>query len=80
VFGGGAEDSFDVLVPSLPGFGFSSRMTMTDRAVADLWAKLMIESFGYKKFMAAGGDLGSGVTRFQLYLQYIYQYRCSYIQ
>ena len=63
-FGGNAEDSFDVIIPSLPGFGFSSRMTMSDRAVADLWAKLMIESLGYKKFTAAGGDLGSGVTKF----------------
>lgn len=63
-FGGKAEDSFDVVIPSLPGFGFSSRMAMSDRAVADLWAKLMIESLGYKKFMAAGGDLGSGVTKF----------------
>jgi pimeloyl-ACP methyl ester carboxylesterase len=41
-FGGEAEDSFDVIIPSLPGFGFSSRMAMTDRAVADLWAKLMM--------------------------------------
>jgi pimeloyl-ACP methyl ester carboxylesterase len=63
-FGGEAEDSFDVIIPSLPGFGFSDRMTMTDRAVADLWAKLMVESLGYKKFTAAGGDLGSGVTKF----------------
>jgi len=69
MFGGEAKDSFDVIIPSLPGFGFSSRMTMTDRAVADLWAKLMIESLGYKKkFMAVGGDLGRGVTKFQLYL------------
>jgi pimeloyl-ACP methyl ester carboxylesterase len=63
-FGGEEEDSFDVIIPSLPGFGFSSRMTMADRAVADLWAKLMVEFLGYKKFMAAGGDLGSGVTKF----------------
>jgi pimeloyl-ACP methyl ester carboxylesterase len=63
-FGGEAEDSFDVIIPSLPGFGFSSPMTMTDKAVADLWANLMVEFLGYKKFMAAGGDLGSGVTKF----------------
>jgi pimeloyl-ACP methyl ester carboxylesterase len=63
-FGGEVEDSFDVIIPSLPGFGFSSPMTMTDRAVADLWANLMVEFLGYKKFMAAGGDLGSGVTKF----------------
>ena len=63
-FGGEAEDSFDVIIPSLPGFGFSSPTPMTDRAVAGLWAKLMVDFLGYKKFMAAGGDLGSGVTKF----------------
>jgi pimeloyl-ACP methyl ester carboxylesterase len=62
-FGGKAEDSFDVIVPSLPGFGFSDRKAMTDGAIAELWAKLMIEILGYKKFTAAGGDLGSGVTK-----------------
>jgi pimeloyl-ACP methyl ester carboxylesterase len=63
-FGGKAEDSFDVIIPSIPGFGFSDRKTMTDGTVAELWAKLMTELLGYKKFTAAGGDLGSGVTKF----------------
>ena len=62
-FGGKAEDSFDVIIPSIPGFGFSDRKTMTDGTVAELWAKLMTELLGYKKFTAAGGDLGSGVTK-----------------
>ena len=62
-FGGKAEDSFDVIIPSLPGFGFSDRKAMTDGAVAELWAKLMTRVLGYKKFTAAGGDLGSGVTK-----------------
>lgn len=61
-YGGRAEDAFDVIVPSLPGFGFSERKTMTSSAVADLWAKLMTEVLGYSTFVAAGGDLGSPVT------------------
>ncbi|PWU80556.1 MAG: multidrug MFS transporter [Candidatus Nitrosopolaris wilkensis] len=62
-FGGKAEDSFDVIVPSIPGFGFSDRKAMTDGAVAGLWAKLMTQVLGYDNFTAAGGDLGTGVTK-----------------
>jgi pimeloyl-ACP methyl ester carboxylesterase len=62
-FGGKAEDSFDVVIPSLPGFGFSDRKAMTDTTIAELWAKLMTKLLGYKRFTAAGGDLGSGVTK-----------------
>jgi pimeloyl-ACP methyl ester carboxylesterase len=61
-FGGDANLSFDVVVPSIPGFGFSDRKSMTEGAVADLWAKLMIDGLGYDRFVAAGGDIGSGVT------------------
>ncbi|MBA2284839.1 MAG: epoxide hydrolase [Ktedonobacteraceae bacterium] len=64
--GGDAADSFDVIVPSLPGFGFSDRpsargMTMTK--TAELWARLMTEALGYSRFAAAGGDIGAGVTQ-----------------
>jgi pimeloyl-ACP methyl ester carboxylesterase len=59
--GGKAEDAFDVVVPSIPGFGFSERKAMASSAVADLWARLMTE-LGYERFAAAGGDVGSGVT------------------
>ncbi|TXK74522.1 epoxide hydrolase family protein [Paenibacillus sp. N3.4] len=64
--GGDPEDAFDVIVPSLPGFGFSSR---PDRGVnnfhaSEMWAKLMTQELGYNKFAAAGGDMGSGVTRY----------------
>jgi pimeloyl-ACP methyl ester carboxylesterase len=62
-YGGKAEDSFDVIVPSIPGFGFSQRRSMTSSAVADLWAKLMTDVLGYERFAAAGGDIGSGVTK-----------------
>ena len=61
--GGKAEDSFDVIVPSIPGFGFSERRAMPSGAVADLWAKLMTDILGYERFGAAGGDIGSNVTK-----------------
>jgi pimeloyl-ACP methyl ester carboxylesterase len=65
--GGDAADSFDVIVPSIPGFGFSSRPKhsgVNNYRVSELWAKLMTEKLGYSKFAAAGGDVGSGVTRY----------------
>jgi pimeloyl-ACP methyl ester carboxylesterase len=62
-YGGKAEDSFDVVVPSLPGFGFSDRKAMSCNAVADLWAKLMTQTLGYERFSAGGGDGGSIVTK-----------------
>jgi microsomal epoxide hydrolase len=68
-FGGEMEDAFDVVVPSMPGFGFSEHKAMTASAVADLWFKLMTEVLGYEKFAAAGGDLGTEVTR-ELALKY----------
>jgi pimeloyl-ACP methyl ester carboxylesterase len=68
-YGGNAADSFDVIVPSIPGFGFSDRKAMTSSAVADLWAKLMTDVLGYKRFTAAGGDWGSNITK-ALALQY----------
>jgi pimeloyl-ACP methyl ester carboxylesterase len=63
-FGGQAEDSFDVVVPDLPGFGFSGKPTKpgTIFHVNDLWARLMNETLGYKRFGAHGGDWGSTVT------------------
>ena len=62
-----AEDSFDVIVPSIPGFGFSSlseHRALNNHLVSILWAKLMTEELGYKKFVAGGGDMGSGITRY----------------
>src|SRR6185437_12659227 len=64
--GGDPADAFDVIVPSLPGYGFSDRPRepgITSRRIAELWAKLMTETLEYPRFAAAGGDLGSGVTR-----------------
>lgn len=63
-FGGDPKDSFDVIVPSLPGYGFSTPLRTTGInfwRTADLWVQLM-EQIGYKKFYAEGGDWGSLVT------------------
>ncbi|MDP1513049.1 epoxide hydrolase [Paenibacillus ottowii] len=65
--GGDPEDAFDVIIPSLPGFGFSGRPIhegVNNFYVSEMWAKLMTEILGYQKFAAAGGDIGSGVTRY----------------
>lgn len=56
--------SFDVIVPSLPGFGFSPPAIgpgMNTRVVAGLWHELMV-GLGYPRYFAQGGDIGSGVT------------------
>src|SRR5258708_4941624 len=66
-YGGDPSDSFDVIVPSIQGFGFSDRPKvrggMTTSHTAELVAKLMTEGLGYQRFAAAGGDFGSQVTR-----------------
>jgi pimeloyl-ACP methyl ester carboxylesterase len=66
-YGGDPNDAFDVIVPSIPGFGFSGKPTVggvNNSTVSELWAKLMTEELGYETFAAAGGDMGSGVTRY----------------
>ena len=60
--GGDERDSFDVIAPSLPGYGFSdkpSKPGMSVNAVADLFARLMTEALGYDSFVAQGGDWGA---------------------
>jgi pimeloyl-ACP methyl ester carboxylesterase len=62
--GGDASDSFDVIVPSLPGYGYSDRPTQTGMKtwhIANIWAALMRE-LGYERFAAQGGDLGASVS------------------
>jgi pimeloyl-ACP methyl ester carboxylesterase len=61
---GRAEDAFDVIVPSLPGYGFSDRPRergMDPSKIAALWVRLMDE-LGYQRFAAQGGDWGSAVS------------------
>jgi pimeloyl-ACP methyl ester carboxylesterase len=65
-FGGDAADGFDVIVPSLPGFGFSSKphAPVGPRHTARVWRQLMTGILGYRRFFAQGGDLGSMVTAY----------------
>jgi pimeloyl-ACP methyl ester carboxylesterase len=62
--GGRAEDAFDVVIPSMPGYGFSGKPTDTgwgtDR-IARTWAELM-RRLGYTRYVAQGGDWGSPVS------------------
>jgi pimeloyl-ACP methyl ester carboxylesterase len=63
-YGGKAEDSFDVVIPSLPGYGFSGKPAATgwDPArIARAWTVLM-RRLGYKRFVPQGGDWGNAVT------------------
>lgn len=58
-------DAFTVVVPSLPGYGFSGpppATGVTGREVARLWHQLMTVGLGYDRFVAHGSDLGAGVT------------------
>jgi pimeloyl-ACP methyl ester carboxylesterase len=59
-----AAQAFDVVVPSLPGFGFSAqRPQRTDPwSTPELWHRLMTDVLGYARYGAHGGDLGAGVT------------------
>jgi pimeloyl-ACP methyl ester carboxylesterase len=62
--GGTAEDAFDVVIPSLPGYGFSGKPTATGWdpiRIARAWIVLM-KRLGYTKFVAQGGDWGNAVT------------------
>lgn len=57
-------DSFDVVVPSMPGYGFSDRPAvrgMNTFRIAELWAGLMNE-LGYRRFAVQGGDIGASVS------------------
>lgn len=63
-YGGKAEDAFDVIAPSLPGFGFSGKPTSSGWGVmriAQAWVELM-KRLGYDRYVAQGGDWGSAVT------------------
>jgi pimeloyl-ACP methyl ester carboxylesterase len=62
--GGSAADAFDVVLPSLPGYGFSDQPSTTGWAparTAAAWAELM-SRLGYTRYVAQGGDVGSSVT------------------
>ena len=63
-FGGKEEDAFDVVVPSLPGFGFSGRSSrpIGPRKMASKFNSLMKDILGYKTYLAQGGDFGGAIT------------------
>lgn len=65
-FGGDPDEAFEVIVPSLPGFGFSAplmeRPDMNFWKIAELWHTLMTDVLGYAKYAAAGCDVGALVT------------------
>jgi microsomal epoxide hydrolase len=56
---------FDLVIPSIPGYGFSPRppRPIGQRQVARLWRALMVDVLGYRRFGAQGGDFGAGITR-----------------
>jgi Epoxide hydrolase N terminus len=61
-FGGIAADGIDVVVPALPGFGFSGRPAapIGPRKIAGIWDHLLRQVLGYDRYIAQGGDWGSG--------------------
>ena len=63
-YGGSADDAFDLVLPSLPGYGFSgepAEVGWDTVRIAGAWAKLM-DRLGYTRYVAQGGDLGAAVT------------------
>ena len=68
-FGGKEEDSFDVVVPSLPGYGFSGRPSrpIGPRIMSSIFNSLMIKTLGYKKYIAQGGDFGGTISTWLAY-------------
>jgi pimeloyl-ACP methyl ester carboxylesterase len=63
--GSPGRKAFSVVVPSLPGFGFSGASPdegSSHEQVAEAWHRLMVDVFGYERYFAHGSDLGAGVT------------------
>ena len=63
-YGGTAEDAFDVVIPSIPGYGFSERPTSAGwnpHRIVNAWFSLM-KRLGYDRFVAQGGDWGALIT------------------
>ena len=77
-YGGKEEDAFDVVVPSLPGFGFSGRPSkpIGPRKIASIFNSLMTKILGYKTYMAQGGDFGGTIAT---WLGYDFPNECTAI-
>jgi microsomal epoxide hydrolase len=64
--GGDPADSFDVVVPSLPGFGYSGptrQRGVSPARIAEVFHRLMTEELGYQRYAAQGGDFGASISR-----------------
>lgn len=63
-FGGAVDDAFSVVIPSLPGYGFSSKpkAAIGPRTIAQLFDRLMTDVLGYRDYIAQGGDWGSAIS------------------
>ena len=62
---GGEADAFDVVIPSLPGYGFSPKLAgqpFTSEVVAQLWHRLMTEELGYERYATYGEDVGTWIS------------------
>ena len=68
-YGGKEEDGFDVVVPSLPGYGFSERppRPIGPRKMSAIFNSLMINTLGYKKYISQGGDFGGTICTWLAY-------------
>ncbi|MDC1212569.1 epoxide hydrolase [Pelagibacteraceae bacterium] len=68
-FGGKVEDAFDVIVPSLPGFGFSGSPSrpIGPRRMSEFLNKLMVNNLEYKNYLAQGGDWGATICNWLAY-------------
>ncbi len=68
-FGGNINEGFDVIVPSLPGFGFSGKpkRPIGPRKMAAIFNKLMTKKLGYKNYLAQGGDFGGTICTWLAY-------------
>ncbi len=77
-FGRNKEESFDVIIPSLPGFGFSGtpKKPIGPKKIAKIMNKLMTKKLGYKNYFAQGGDWGSAVCN---WLGHDHYYNCKAI-
>ena len=64
-YGGRAEDAFDVVIPSLPGFGFSSRPTEAGWGLERIGRAfdVLMKRLGYTRYLAQGGDWGAGIVQ-----------------
>ncbi len=68
-YGGNIQDGFDVVAPSLPGYGFSGRPSrpIGPRKMASIFNSLMTNSLGYEKYISQGGDFGGTICTWLAY-------------